>query len=92
MNMGANNDKRQLQATSDTLSDAERAAVAARMSEPFGHVRRRPDETVIWPEDWDLQQKHNHVVLVRKGFGPKTVAIYERALRAKEENSANSGK
>ena len=37
-------------------SDAERDARAIRMSKPFGRIRPRLDKTIIWPEDWNLQQ------------------------------------
>ena len=37
-------------------SDAELDARTTRMSEPFARIRPRLDKTIIWFEDWNLQQ------------------------------------
>ena len=58
-------------------------------SNGFGVVKK-PDGTVVWPEEWDLQQKSNYVAGIRTAFGPETIAFFERALEIEAEKSGGS--
>ena len=40
----------------DKRSDTELDTAITCMSKPFDRIRPRPDETVIWLEDWNVPQ------------------------------------
>ena len=58
-------------------------------SNGFGVVKK-PDGTVVWPEEWNLQQKSNYVAGIRAAFGPETIAFFGRALEIEAEKSSES--